>query len=263
MGVRPEAASAPEGGGGDAHKQFTYKWSNYNKQRYSGGLLQAHHLEMSDAVLQRLRSGDLMAGPNGVTQTQDRHGAGEEGQKRRRAPSMSPPRVSRRSGGDYNLGRGSRHPSCEEESYRRGSRHTPQPMGGLKDGHYDYHPPTRGEHPRQLPQRLPRNDGWGQDHRLYDAHRGYGERFRYPRPEAYPMVQVHQGPGASPPAASYRGARPMEVRYPEDGRAPQYGGIMPQQGAGFPQTLYQHQPYAPPNLTTDAAANPSGYAGPL
>ena len=83
VGVRPEAASALERGGGDADKQFTYEWSKANKQPYSGGLLRAHHLEKSNAVLQRLRSGDLMAGPNGVTRTRDRAGAGEEGRKRR------------------------------------------------------------------------------------------------------------------------------------------------------------------------------------
>ena len=101
VGVRPEAASALEGGGRDADKQFTYEWAKANKQPYSGGMLRAHHMEKSNAVLQRIRSGDLMAGPNGVIRARDRDGAGEEGRKRRRSPSWSPPRASHRSEGDY------------------------------------------------------------------------------------------------------------------------------------------------------------------
>ena len=93
MGVRPEAASALEGGGGDADKQFTYEWAKANKQPYSGGLLRAHHVEKSNAVLQRMRSGDLMAGPKGLIRARDRDGAGDEGRKRRRSPSLSPPRA--------------------------------------------------------------------------------------------------------------------------------------------------------------------------
>ena len=203
VGVRPEAASALEGGCGDADKEFTYEWSKANKLPYSGGLLRAHHLEKSNAALHHLRSGDLMAGPNGVTRARDGDGAGEEGRKQRRSPSMSPPRVSCRSEGDYTPRLGSKHPSPEEESYRGGSRHTRQPMGGPRDGRYDYHPPARGEHPRQPPQWLPRDDGWGQEHQSYDSHGGYGERFPYPRPKAYPMAQAHEAPGASPAPAAY------------------------------------------------------------
>ena len=54
----------------------------------------------------------------------------------------------------------------------------------------------------------------------------------------------------------------MESRYPGDGRAPPYGATMPPQGACIPQTPYQHQPYVPLALTTDAAATCSGYARP-
>ena len=262
VGVRPEAASALEGGGGDADKQFTYEWAKANKQPYSGGLLRAHHLEKSNAVLQRIRSGDLMAGPNGVTRTRDRDGAGEEGRKRRRSPSWSPPRASHRSEGDYTPRRGSRYPLPEEEFHRGGSRHAPQPMGVPWDGRYDYRPPAQGEQPRQPPQWLPRDDGWGQDHRSYDPHGGYGERSPYPRSEMHPVAPTLQAPGASPPPTAYCGAPPMQSRYPEDGRAPPYGAAMPPQGTSIPQTPYQHQPYVPLAPTADAAATPSGYAGP-
>ena len=51
VGVRPEAASTLEGGGGNADKQFTYEWAKANKQPYSGGMLRAHHMEKSNAVL--------------------------------------------------------------------------------------------------------------------------------------------------------------------------------------------------------------------
>ena len=93
VGVRPEAASALEGGGGDADKHFTYEWARANKQPYSGGMLRAHHMEKTNAVLQRIRSVDLMAGPKGVIRARDR----DEGQKRRRSPSWSRPRAPHRS----------------------------------------------------------------------------------------------------------------------------------------------------------------------
>ena len=80
--------------------------------------MRAHHLEKSNTVLQRLRSGDPMAGPNGVTRAQDRDGAGDKGRKRRWSPSMSPPRASRRSEVDYNPRRRNTYPSLEEEPYR-------------------------------------------------------------------------------------------------------------------------------------------------
>ena len=148
VGVRPEAASALEGGGGDADKQFTYEWAKANKQPYSGGLLRAHHVEKSNAVLQRMRSGDLMAGPKGLIRARDRDGAGNEGRKWRRSPSWSPPRASHRSEGDYTPRRGSRYPSPEDDYRRGGSRHTPQSVGGPWDGRYDYRAPSRSEQPR-------------------------------------------------------------------------------------------------------------------
>ena len=262
VGVRPEAASALEGGGGDADKQFTYEWAKANKKPYSGGLFRAHHLEKSNGVLQRIRSGDLMAWPNGVTRMRDRDGAGEEGRKRRRSTSWSRPRASHRSEGDYTPRRGSRYPSPEEELHRGGPRHAPQPMWGPWDGRYDYRPPARGEQPRQPPQWLPRDDGWGQDHRPYDPHGGYGERSSYPRSEMHPVNPALRAPGASPPPTAYSGASPLESRYPGDGRAPPHGAAMPPQGTSIPQAPYQHQPYVPLAPTADAAATPSGYAGP-
>ena len=54
----------------------------------------------------------------------------------------------------------------------------------------------------------------------------------------------------------------MEPCYPGDGRAPPYGAAMPPQGTSIPQAPYQHQPYGPLAPTADAAATPSGYAGP-
>ena len=262
VGVRPEAASALEGGGGDADKQFTYEWAKANKQPYSGGMLRAHHMEKSNAVLQRMRSGDLMAGPKGLIRARDRDGAGDEGRKRRRSPSWSPPRASHRSEGDYTPRRGSRYPSPEDDYRRGGSRHTPQSVGGPWDGRYDYRAPSRSEQPRQPPQWLPRDDSWGQDHRSYDPPMGYGERSPYPRPEMHPMAPAHQSAGACPPATAGWGAPPMEPRYPGDGRAPHYGAAMPPQGMSVPQAPYQHQPYGPPAPAADAIAPPSGYAGP-
>ena len=234
VGVRPEATSALGRGGGDAEKQFTYEWSKANKQLYSRGLLRAPHLEKSNAVLQRFLGGDLMAGPNGVCQARDREGAGEEGRKRRRFPSMSPPGAARPSEGDYTPCRGSRYPSPEEESYRGDSLNTPQPMGGLRDGRYDYHPPARGKHPRRPPQWLPCDNGWEQEHRSYNSHGGYGKRFPYPRPEAYLMTQAHQAPGVSPAPTAYCGAPFVEFRYQGDGRAPPYAATMPPQGVNIP-----------------------------
>ena len=121
VGARPEPASALEGGGSDADKQFTYDWAKANKQPYSGGILRAHHVEKSKAVLQRIRSGDLMAGPNGVIRAQDHDGAGEDVRKRCRSPSCSPPRASHRSGGHYTPRRESRYPSPEQDFQRGGS----------------------------------------------------------------------------------------------------------------------------------------------
>ena len=144
VGVQPEEASALEGGGGQADKQFTYQWAKANKQPYSGGLLRAHHPGKSNAVLQRFRSGDPIKGPNSLIHTWDRDGAREEGQRRRQSPSMSLPRATRRSEGDDTPRRGSRYPSLEEKSYRGGSGYTPQPMWGPRDGGYDYHLPARG-----------------------------------------------------------------------------------------------------------------------
>ena len=262
VGLRPEAASALEGGGGDADKQFTYEWAKANKQPYSGGLLRAHHVEKSNAVLQRMRSGDLMAGPKGLIRARDRDGAGDEGRKRRRSPSRSPPRASHRSEGEYSPRRGSRYPSPEDDYRRGGSRHTPQSVGSPWDGRYDYRAPSRGEQPRQPPQWLPRDDGWGQDYRSYDPPTSHGERSPYPRPEMHPMAPPHQASAASPPTTAVWGAPSVDPRYPGDGRAPHYGAVMPPQGMSVPQAPYQHQPYGPPAPTADATAPPSGYAGP-
>ena len=49
--------------------------------------------------------------------------------------------------------------------------------------------------------------------------------------------------------------------YLGDGRVAPYGATMPPQGAGVPQTLYQHRPYVAQAPTVDAAAPPSGYSG--
>ena len=234
VGVRPEAASALEGGGGDADKQFTYEWAKANKQPYSGGLLRANHVEKSNAVLQRMRSGDLMAGPKGLIRARDWDGAGDEGRKRRRSPSWSPPRASHRSEGDYTPRRGSRYPSPEDDYRRGGSRHTPQSLGGPWDGRYDYRAPSRSEQPRQPPPWLPRDDGWGQDDRSYDPPTSYGERSPYPRPEMHPMAPPHQAAAASPPTSAVWGAPPVDPRYPGDGRAPHYGAVMPPQGMSVP-----------------------------
>ena len=262
VGVRPEAASALEGGGGDADKQFTYEWAKANKQLYSGGLLRAHHVEKSNAVLQRMRSGDLMAGPKGLIRAPDRDGAGDEGPKRRRSPSWSPPRASHRSEGDYTPRWGSRYPSPEDDYRRGGSRHTPQSVGGPWDGRYNHRAPSRGEQPRQPPQWLPRDDRWGQDYRSYDPPTIYGERSPYPRPEMHPVSPPHQAASASPPATAAWGAPPVDPCYPGDCRAPHYGPVMPPQGMSFPQAPYQHPPYGPPAPTADATAPPSGYMAP-
>ena len=58
-----------------------------------GGLLRSHHVEKSDAIAQRLLSGELMAGPDGVVRRRDWDGGWDEGRKRRRSPFVSPPRV--------------------------------------------------------------------------------------------------------------------------------------------------------------------------
>ena len=151
LGVQPEAASLLEGSRGHADKHFIYEWAKANKQPYSGGMLRAHHMEKSNAVLQRIRNGDLMAGPNSVIRARDRDGARKEGRKRRRSPSRSPPRTSHRSEGGYTRRQGSRYPSPEGEFHLRGSRHAPEPMRGPWDGLYDYRPPAPGELPRQPP----------------------------------------------------------------------------------------------------------------
>ena len=262
VSVRPEAASALEGGGGDADKQFTYEWAKANKQPYSGGLLRAHHVEKSDAVLQRMPSRDPMAGPKGLIRARDRDGAGDEGRKRRRSPSWSPPRASHRSEGDYTPRQGSRYPSPEDDYRRGGWWHTPQSVGGPWEGRYDHRAPSRSEQPRQPPQWLPRDDGWGQDYRSYDPPTSYGERSPYPRPEMHPMAPPHEAAAASPPTTAVWGAPPVDPRYPGDGRAPHYGAAMPPQGMSFPQAPYQHQPYEPPAPTADATGPPPGYAGP-
>ena len=79
-------------------------------------------------------------------------------------------------------------------------------MGGPWDGRYDCRPLARGEQPRQPPQWLPRDDGWGQDHRSYDPHAGYGERSPYPRSEMHPVGPTHQAPGTCPPPIAYGSA---------------------------------------------------------
>ena len=101
VGVRPKAASSPVMGGGNANKQFTYECAKANKQPNSSGMLRADHMEKSNAVLQRIRSVDLMARPNGVSRARDPDGAREEVQKQRRSPFWSPRRASHRSEGDY------------------------------------------------------------------------------------------------------------------------------------------------------------------
>ena len=217
VGVRPNVASALEGGGGDADKHFTYELAKAKKQPYSGGLLRPHHLEKSNTVLQRIRSGELMAGPNGVTRTRHQDGVREEGGKQRRSPSWSPRRASHRSEGDYTPRHRSRYPSAEEEFHCAGSRHAPQPRGGPWDGSYNYCAPARGAQPRGPPQWLLRDNGWGQDHRPYDPHGGYAERSPYPRSEMHPVAPTLQAPGASPPPSPYQG----------DGTAPPYGAGLP------------------------------------
>ena len=204
MSMRPEAAHVLERNGGDSDKQFSYERSKAKRQPYTGGLLRVHHPEKSNAIAQRLRSGDLWAGPNGVVQARDRDGAGDEGRKRCHSPSMSPPRTSRRLEEDYTPCQGSRYSSPEEEPYQGGPRPTPQPSGGQRDGRYDnrrhayYRSPVRGEPSRHSLQWLPREDVRGPEHRQYEPHGGYGERMAYPRPESYPMTQAHQAPVAAP-----------------------------------------------------------------
>ena len=149
-----------------------------------------------------------------------------------------------------------------------GSRHTPQSLGGPRDGRYDdrrqtdYRPPARGEPSRPSPQWLHREDVRGPEHRPYKAHGGYGERIAYPRPESYPMTQAHRAPVASPPPAAYWGPPPLDPRYSGDGRTSLYGATMPPQGTNIQQAPYQHQPYMPVPPIADATATPSGYSGP-
>ena len=66
VGMRPEAAPVLERHRGDSGKQFNDEWAKANRQPYAGDLLRSHHLDKSNAIAQRLRSGDLLAGPNGV-----------------------------------------------------------------------------------------------------------------------------------------------------------------------------------------------------
>ena len=91
VGMRPEAAPVLERHGGDSDKQFSREWSEANRQPYVGSLVRSHHLDKSNAIAHRLRSGNLLAGPNGVVRPRDRDGTGDEGRKRRRCPSMHPP----------------------------------------------------------------------------------------------------------------------------------------------------------------------------
>ena len=158
MGVRLEAAQVLERNDCDFDNQFRYDWSKANRQPYAGGLVRVHHLQKSNPIAQRLRSGDLLAGPHGVVRPRDRNGAGDEGRKRRRSPSMTPPRTSGRSQDEYTPCRGSRYSSLEEEPYRGRQRPTAQPSGGQRDGRYDerrhtdYRSPARGENSRHSAQ---------------------------------------------------------------------------------------------------------------
>ena len=106
VGMRPESANVLERNRRDFDKHFSYGWSKANRPPYARGLLLAHHLEKSNAIAQRLRSGDLLVGPNGVVGPRDRDGAGDQGRKRRRPPSVPPPCTSCRSEDDYTLRRG-------------------------------------------------------------------------------------------------------------------------------------------------------------
>ena len=124
VGMRPDADNALERNGGDSDKKFNYEWSKAKPEPYARGLLR---VERRGAIAQRLRSGDLLAGPNGVVWARDRDVAGDEVRKRRRSPSMSPPRTFRRSEEDHTPRQRSRHSSPEEEPYQGGHDLLPSP----------------------------------------------------------------------------------------------------------------------------------------
>ena len=154
IGMLPEAAHVLDRNGGYPDKQFSYEWSKANRQPYVGGLLRPHHLEKSNTIAQRLRDGDLLAGPNGVVWPRNRDGAGEEGHKRRRSPSIPPPpgwRTDRRT---------ISHPGVGVDMLLRRRNHTAVAavrLPNLRRTHGTAGtPPVRGEPVRRSPQLPPR-----------------------------------------------------------------------------------------------------------